>query len=140
MDDQKAVAHTDDLRHFGRNDNDGFSAVRQLIDELIDFVFGAHVDSAGGFVQNQHFRVGIQPFSQDDFLLIPPLRFKTRALVPGVLVFSVSTYCAATVLLPAVNKSGAADFLQGGQRGIFTDRALKNQALGLAVFQGEAIL
>ena len=36
---------------------------RQLVDDRVDLVFGADVDAARRLVEDQHFRIGEQPFA-----------------------------------------------------------------------------
>ena len=54
----------------GRYHNDPLALVGQIDDELVDLILGAHVDAAGGFVQQQHLRLGQQPAADDDLLLV----------------------------------------------------------------------
>ena len=39
-------------------------------DQLVDLVFRAHVDAAGGLVQQQDLGLGQKPAAQDDLLLV----------------------------------------------------------------------
>ena len=55
---------------FGRDQHDGNPAFRQLVYLRINLLLRAHVNSACGFVQEQHSRIGQQPLRQDDLLLI----------------------------------------------------------------------
>ncbi len=38
--------------------------------DLEDLLLGLEIDAAGGFVEEHDARVGVEPFAEDDFLLI----------------------------------------------------------------------
>jgi hypothetical protein len=42
----------------------------QLVHELVDLEFGAHIHAAGRFVEEQHFAVSGQPLCHHQFLLV----------------------------------------------------------------------
>src|ERR1035437_6940364 len=48
----KAIRHPQQLRHFRRNEDDAFAFFGQLGDEAVNLVFGPHVDTPRGFVEN----------------------------------------------------------------------------------------
>ncbi len=67
---QYAIAHADDFLHFAADKQDGDALRGELVHELVDFLFGTDVNSAGWFVEEEHFGFESQPLAEDDFLLI----------------------------------------------------------------------
>src|SRR5580704_6180577 len=55
-----AVAHAKKLRHFRRNHDDALARFNRLIDDAVDFVFRAHINTARGLVQDEDFGSGKQ--------------------------------------------------------------------------------
>ena len=47
-----------------------FPSLGKVEDQLVDLVLRAHVDAAGGLVQQQDLRLGQQPAADDDLLLV----------------------------------------------------------------------
>ena len=43
---------------------------RELVDQLIDFLFCADIDAARGLIEQEQFGHEAEPFAEDDFLLI----------------------------------------------------------------------
>ena len=64
------VADAEQFRHFRRDHHDGFAGLRQFVDDAINLVLRADVDTAGRFVEDEHLGVGHQPFRQNDLLLV----------------------------------------------------------------------
>ena len=64
------MTHTEHFLDLGGNEDDALSFSGQLDDQLLDLGLGAHVDAAGGLVQDQEVGVGGQPAGQDDLLLV----------------------------------------------------------------------
>ena len=54
-------------------------------DQLVDLVLGAHVDTAGGFIQQQHLRLSQQPAADDDLLLVTAGEAADLSLLRGSL-------------------------------------------------------
>ena len=65
-----AVADAKQFRHFRGDHQDGLALVGQPVDDRVDFIFGADVDAARRFVEDQHLRIGEQPLRQHDLLLV----------------------------------------------------------------------
>ena len=59
-----------EFQEIGGNDEDGLAAVGQGLEQAVDFEFGADIDAAGGFVEEEDVAVAQQPFGDDDFLLV----------------------------------------------------------------------
>ncbi len=68
--DHDTITHAKNLRHFGRDHDDGKTLAGELGDEPVDFRLCAHIDSTGGFVQNQDLRLGEQPTTNEGLLLV----------------------------------------------------------------------
>jgi hypothetical protein len=67
---EDAVAHAHEFGEFAADEDDGFAFRGELIDELVNLALGPHVYAAGGFIQKQQVRGGLQGFADDGFLLI----------------------------------------------------------------------
>ena len=67
---EDAVAHAHEFGKFAGDEDDGFSGVGELVDDLVDFELCAHVDAARGFVEKDDARAGHERFAEDDFLLV----------------------------------------------------------------------
>src|SRR6476661_1201476 len=68
--DTDAVTDPEQFWHFRRDHNDSLAGIGELVDDAIDLVLGADVDTAGRFIENQDFRIGKQPFRQHYLLLV----------------------------------------------------------------------
>ena len=68
--DNHAVAHAQDLRHFRGDHDDAFSSLDQAVHNIVDLDLGAHVDTAGGLVEDVDIGVGVDPFADNDLLLV----------------------------------------------------------------------
>ncbi len=64
------VGHADHLGKFRGDHQDRHALSGQLPHEGVDTFFRADVDAAGGLVQNNHLRLGRQPFRQHHLLLV----------------------------------------------------------------------
>ena len=80
--DQDAVGHPQDFRQFAADHYHGFAAGGQTVDQLVDLVLRAHVDAAGGLVEDHHPGVALEPPGDQELLLVAA-RELTRAL-PGI--------------------------------------------------------
>ena len=69
---------------FGRDDKHASAAVGELMDELVNFEFGANVDATGGFIEEQNFGTNEEPFGEDDFLLIAAAESADGLRIGGV--------------------------------------------------------
>src|SRR5580700_7189497 len=68
------------LRQIGGDQDDSRSGLQQLGEEFVNFDFGTDVDTHGRFVKNKKARTVIQPFSDDDFLLISAGEARRRSV------------------------------------------------------------
>jgi hypothetical protein len=58
------------LGQIGGDKNDSCSSLQQFGEEFVDFDFRTDIDAYGGFVENEKAGTVVEPFSDDDFLLI----------------------------------------------------------------------
>lgn len=65
-----AVAELDQFDEIGRDDQDPAAVADGIPDHGIDFLACAHVDADRRFIQEQHARPRIIPFSEHDLLLV----------------------------------------------------------------------
>ena len=68
--DEHAVAHGEDLREVGRDQDHRDARRRQLADELVDVRLGADVDAAGRLVEHEHGRLDVEPLGEHHLLLV----------------------------------------------------------------------
>src|SRR5581483_4651270 len=67
---QDAVAHAHQLLDLRGDQKYAGSVGGELVDDLVDLVFGANVDAAGRLVQDDDARLAQKPLGDDDLLLI----------------------------------------------------------------------
>ena len=65
-----SVGHTDQLRHFRRDHNDGFALFYEIDHDLINLVFGSDVDTTGRLIHDQDIRIVCKPSCDNYFLLV----------------------------------------------------------------------
>ena len=68
------------FRQFARNHQDRDAVFNQLAHDRVDLGFGADIDAARRLVEDQDTRVGLQPFGDDDLLLIAAGKLAGRLL------------------------------------------------------------
>ena len=68
--DQHAVAHRQHLGQVGRDHDDADPLGGELVDHCVDLRLGADVDAARRLIEDQHRRVGVEPFAQHHLLLV----------------------------------------------------------------------
>ena len=71
-DDDHPIAHTDQLRQFGRDDDDADAVARQIPQDGVDLGLGSDIDAARRLVQEDHLRVDRQQLGEGDLLLVAP--------------------------------------------------------------------
>src|SRR5258706_3735555 len=67
---QNAAAHAQHLGQLGPNHHDGAPLLGQRMQRLVNLAFGAHIDAARGFIEEENFAIPHQPFGNHDFLLV----------------------------------------------------------------------
>ena len=142
--DQNPVTHAQQLGHFRRDHQNGLALVGQVDDELIDLILGAHVDAAGGLVQQQHLGVGEEPAAENDLLLVAAGEAADLGLLGGRLGAH-----GVDGPLGVLAHGGLAEeetqllvLLEAGDDGIFTNVQNGENAGGAALLgeEGEAVL
>ena len=58
---QYTVAHAEYFWQFGGNQQDAFACGGQIVEQRVDFGFGADVDATRRFIDNQKLGIGLQP-------------------------------------------------------------------------------
>src|SRR5829696_6090427 len=66
------------LLEFGRDHDHAQPPFGQLVDEVLHLGLGAHVDTAGRLVEDQHLRVQAEPAREHHLLLVTPRKFPDR--------------------------------------------------------------
>ena len=68
--DDDTVAHTEDLRHFRRNEDDRDPFLFQAVHDVVNFNLCGNIDTARRFVEDDHTGITGQPFTHNDLLLV----------------------------------------------------------------------
>ena len=68
--DHHVVAHGQDLRQLRGDHNHTLPGLYHVVHHTVYLNFGAHVDAAGGFVEDEDIGVDIHPLSDDHLLLV----------------------------------------------------------------------
>ena len=71
-DDDHPIAHADQLRQFGRDDDDSDAVAREIPQDGVDLCLRPDVDAARRLVQEDHLRVDRQQLGEGDLLLVAP--------------------------------------------------------------------
>src|ERR1700676_2181556 len=66
----QSITNIVDLRQIGGDQDDPGTGLQQLGEKLVDFDFGTDVNSHGWFVENKKASPMVQPFADDDLLLV----------------------------------------------------------------------
>ena len=142
--DQDAVTDAQQLGHFRRNHQNRLALVGQIDDQLVNFILGAHVDAAGGLVQEQDLRVGQQPAAQNDLLLVAAGQAADLRLLGGRLGAHGVDGPLGVLLHGAFAEADAqaSVLLQAGNHGVLPDVQDAEDTRGPALLrqQGEAVL
>ena len=134
--DHNAVAHVDQLRQLGGDQNDGQPLLGQVVDGAIDLRFGLDVDAPGRFIQNQDSPGGQQPAAEHNLLLIASGERGDRLLKRGVFGFKQPIHILAGELQfkLAVIPSMPEELVDDLDGGIHAQRLVGKYAFLLAVF------
>jgi hypothetical protein len=80
--DDDAVGEPQDLGEIARREEHGHAAPAELREDGVDLLARAHVDAAGGLVEQQHLRGAREPLAERDLLLVAAREGRDR--VPGL--------------------------------------------------------
>ena len=58
---QHAVAHAENFRQFGGNQQDRLACGGQIVEQRVDFSLGADIDATRRLIDDQELRIGLQP-------------------------------------------------------------------------------
>ncbi len=106
----------------------------ELREQPVHLGLGAHVDPAGGLVDDQHLRSGGQPLGEHDLLLVATGERGDRVGDPGVLHLELhGPVERATALGAPVHQAGPYRLLESRQADVALDRHAHHQALGAPV-------
>ena len=128
------IADPDNFLSFGRKDDDRNTRIRETVNDLIDFLFGADIHTLCRVVEDQHLRVGHQPFCQHDLLLIPA--GKAGDEVEFIAHFDpqlINLFLEECLLTLFVNKQSPDDLRQIHDRTVIKDRHILEDGILLPV-------
>ena len=129
---QDAIAHVQELRQVGRDHDRRPPLLRQIFDEAEHLGLRPHVYAAGGLVEEQHPRPGLEPPGDDHLLLVAtgehlhPAPDRGRPYVQLVPAAPGDPALLRQVYEPEAGR-------QMGQRDVLVHPELERQALALAV-------
>lgn len=109
----------------------------ELIDQLIDLLFGTDIDPPGRFIEDQHLGLGHQSFGYRDFLLIATGEVLDQLFLGRCLDVEQADEVADRLALigaPDVTTATHED-RQGTQAHVFADRQLQHQTIAFAIFR-----
>src|SRR5271165_2601131 len=134
-----AVGDGDQLRQFGRDEEDASAFRGQSPQEIVDFRLGADVDAARRLVAEEDLRTAEEPLGDDDLLLVAAGEVAhdlvDRRRLDAELFDQFRRRAAFGV---ALQNPVARDLLQIGDGDVFGARHAEQQALALAVFGHQA--
>ena len=109
---------------------------RQIVDDLVDFALGAHVDAAGRFIHNQNVGVRVEPLAHDDLLLVAAGQVSGLLAAGGRLDADFLNVLVGQLVFPlAAGERAPADGRQVCRHDIGLDGKVKRQALSSAVLR-----
>lgn len=73
--DGDGVANAEEFGEVGADENDGFAGGGEFADEFVDLGLGGNVDAAGGFIEEQNFRLRMEQATDGNFLLVAAGKF-----------------------------------------------------------------
>ena len=131
-----------DAQHLGQiagGEQHRHAAFCQLIDDVIDFVFRPHVDTARWFIQQNDLHVFRQPAPQNGFLLVAAGQVHDQLFSPGSFdVQRTDMVIRVARLPPVVNQTSRADELAPGRDvDVVAHRVHWNNAFGLSILRTE---
>ena len=137
--DDDAVAHAEDFRQFGADHEHGLALFGELVDQLINFVLGPDVDASGGFVEDDHLGVALEPLGENDLLLVAAGKRAGDLLGAGDLdlnLVDVSGEGQSLFTLP--NEAARGEVAEIRQSEVFADRLAEDESLRLAILGQQA--
>lgn len=104
------------------DDDDALTLRSQTVDDRVDLVLRADVDTAGRFIQDQHVGIRVDPLRQNDLLLVTArqlarLREHRRRLDVHALAASLATLYPVA----SADEAEAGEFTEGGHRDVALD-------------------
>ena len=141
--DVDAVGDAEQFGHLRRDDDDRLTLRGEPRDDRVDLVFRADVDAARRLVEDQHFRIGEQPFRQHHLLLVAAGKIAGHLVDAGCADVGLAAIVVgdgelAQIVDHAVPRHAA----EIGQRDVVLDVVDQVEAVGLAVLGdvGNAVL
>ena len=107
---------------------------RQLVDDVVEFAFGADVDALGGLVEHDDLGLGQQPAGEEHLLLVATGQGGHRLVVgAGAQSQTVQELVGLGGLLLSRQQPFAGAVAQAGHGDVFSDRQFRQQPEDLAI-------
>ena len=132
--DHHPIGMFQDLGQFRRDEQDGATLPGQAAQVPVDLGLGSDVDAAGGLVQDENFRLGQQPASQDHLLLVTARQLLDRLFGGSVAHLQLPGDLASGLLFPGpAGQKAPGPALQGRQHRVGADGQTRAEALAQAI-------
>ena len=116
--------------------DDGLARCRQIIDDAVDLVLGADVDTTGRLVQNQDIRLGEHPLGQQDLLLVAAGKISDQLFDRRCLGLQLVTVLLRDLVLTVlVDHHVVGKAVQIGEGCVDLDGLGKDQPVSFTVFR-----
>src|SRR5699024_1492391 len=133
LDHQNVVSQPQDFFDLTGDHHDGGSLVDEPADQVVDLCSGAHVDTTGGLVQQEHVTAVHEPAGQHGFLLVSPGECADRAIrVIRCEVQCCDLFACCLALGVLVEETAASEAPEGGQGDVAVHGFIEQQSLALA--------
>ena len=97
-----------------------------MVDDGVNFFFGADVHAAGGLIQNQDVGLSAQPFGQNDFLLVAARQaFYGQMGIGGAYRQLVYEFLDKLVFAGGLGNAHATGFVKIGQHDVVLNRKIQ---------------
>ena len=127
---ENGVAESDRLLQSVRGQNDREALAGQAADELVNLLLGADVEASGWVIENENSGLGVQPFREDDLLLIAAGKVEAQGVDVRRADFEPGDPVRRNAsLLPRVDQTEAREAGEVGQSDVGRNRQEENEPL-----------
>ena len=132
--DDDAAGEIHEFGKFGGDQENGGARAGELIEQVMDFAFGADVNAAGGFIDDQDFALPGEPFGEGDFLLVTAAQTGDWGIDVGSFDAKlVDVTMGEASFIVGADESGGGEIGQRGEGRVLAAIHGENQSLAFAV-------
>ena len=137
--DEDPVGHAEHLGELRRDHQDRDAAPREVGEESVHLGLGAHVDAAGGLVDDEELRLGREPLGEHDLLLVAAREGRDRVLLRARLhLEALRPLRGGGAFAGAVDEAEPGQRVPQRQRRVAGDREVHDEPLLAPVLGHEA--